>query len=187
MDPDQTDSTGPSGPVMLAATRVLNPGQPRISRIGAGITLPRTVPILNLVVGGAAALIGAVVGASISTSLEGFIYGAVFFAAAALFALSYSPLEGESMLKWFQLLLGRQLTAGNETRINGQRARICIGICPAPTPANGKVKVVPGAINIAPGQFDERGALISAKNGNLDRLERFTTPKAAPTQPPSSS
>src|SRR5690606_7625773 len=111
------------GPVMICATRVLRSEGARIGRI-VGIQLPRTVKIVNLfaVLGGSG--LGLLVAAIVNPGLSSLLYGMVFGGAAGWFMISYSPLPGESLAKWFELQLN---TKRRSRYVNGKRVTLAVG------------------------------------------------------------
>lgn len=161
-----------TGPQMVVATPVMKRGPVRISQIGSDITLPRPVRAVAL----AAVVVGGLLGSFIGLVLGGLssiMYGALIFAAIGYGLVTFSPLQGESFLKWAELTWGTKRRA-NFT-IDGQHARVSVGVCPVPRPSRDElVMLAPGAVRIPPSQYDHRGVRISERNRNLD--EAVTTP-----------
>jgi len=144
---------------MLAATSVLKPPPARVSRLGPGIKLPRTVEIKTLAVCSVLFLVfGALTWFIFGFSLQRVLIGGVLGALAGWLLVTYSPLEGETLGKWFSLILGRRL-AGT-TRIAGESARVYVGICPVEYTAKGYVTISHGFCRVIPGSVDERGGII---------------------------
>lgn len=151
------------GPVMICATPIMRQGKTRIGRVG-GVTLPRTVEVVTL----AAAVVGALVGIAaamvISSGMTAFIYGAIFGGAAGWFAVTYSPLQGESLLKWVELQLN---TSRRARYIEGERVLLSVGLAVLPHASRGRVRLLRSAVRIPSTQFDERGVLLSPSNRNI--------------------
>jgi hypothetical protein len=149
---------------MIIATKVMKPGRARVGKIGNNITLPRTVTIVSLLAGLGGALFGALVGIVVGPSTRSVLLGAAFGAVVGVVLVNYSPLEGESLLKW----LGLTLKARRQRiYVNGQQVRLAIGICPVSRSALGPVRIQRGAVNVPSTQYDARGVLISKNNHNL--------------------
>lgn len=160
----------PRGPVMIAATTVMKPGGTRIGHIGGNISLPRTVSLKSLVAGGGGAFIGIIFGLLAGAGVQAFIWGIAFGGIGGVFLATYEPIEGESMLRWISLSLGSQ--RGRTKRSSGDLVKLSIGICRIQRAAYGPVRIVRGAINVPPSQFDSRGVQISVRNKNLDLGQR---------------
>lgn len=159
-------SDEPQGPSMLCITKVLDPGGLRIARIVGNVTLPRTVPLKSLLAGAAGAVVGLIVSLIVGVTVQSIMFGLIFGATGGVLAVTYSPLKGEPLWRWASLAIAarrRQIT------VDGRPVSLAVGICRISSPAMGSVRIVPGAVDISPSQFDERGALISARNMNLDR------------------
>jgi uncharacterized membrane protein YuzA (DUF378 family) len=174
-----TERDSHAGPQMVVATPVMKRGPVRISRIGSDITLPRpirAVALVAMIIGGlVGALVGLVVGGVSST-----IYGAGIFMALSYVIVTFSPLQGESFLKWMELTWGARRRA-NFT-IDGLQARVSVGICPVPNPARDEaVTIAPGAVRIPPSQYDHRGVRISERNRNVDEAVSTPTLETLPT------
>jgi hypothetical protein len=141
---------------MLCATSVIKPGPMRIGRLSGDLTLPRTVPLVNLLLGGVGFLFGVTLGGAFF-GLRGAMYFGVLSAAGAIMAATYSPLKGESMLTWLGLKVLRM--SSNQTFRNGVKVRAAVGICPVPSLPAGPCSIHFGAANINPDLYDERGVL----------------------------
>jgi hypothetical protein len=159
-------SEQPTGPVMLAATAALRGHKTRIGKIAGNITLPRTVPLANAIAFLVGGVIGLIAGAIIGGTLQTLLYGTAFGGAAGVFAVTYSPLKGESLMTWLGLTVNAKR---QQIKVNGQAVRLAIGVAYISQPARGNVSILGSAIDVDPEQFDERGVLISAKNRNLPR------------------
>lgn len=143
---------------MLCATDALKPPKLRIGRIGGNVTLPRTVPVMSLVAGGIGGLVGlALIGAIFGYSIATIMYGALFGALSGIGMVTYSPLRGESLAKWFGLKL---LSQRRQITIDGKPVRLAVGICYAPQPRTGTFRLRAGSVRVPVGAVDERGALL---------------------------
>lgn len=149
---------------MIIATRVMKPGRMRVGKIGNNITLPRTVAVVTLVAGAIGALVGAAFGLVLGPSVRTILFGAVFGGGLGVLVVNYSPIEGESLLKWAGLSLRARR---QQIYVNGQPTRLAIGICPVSRSAHGPVRIRRGAVTVPPSQYDERGVLIAKRNHNL--------------------
>lgn len=157
-----SDQQQSDGPMMIAATKILRPPPARIGHIG-DISLPRTIPIRAGIAAAVGAFIGTIFGLPFGGA--GLLYAAIAGGALGVLAVTWSPIEGESLLKW----MGLELLASRRTRVwhNGHKVRISIGICPLPRVAGGNTIIQAGSIEVAPGSVDQRGALITASNRNV--------------------
>lgn len=151
------------GPVMICATPIMRQGKTRIGRVG-GVTLPRTVEVVTLAAAVVGALVGVAAAMAISSGMSAFIYGAIFGGAAGWFAVTYSPLQGESMLKWVELQLN---TSRRARYIEGERVLLSVGLGVLPHASRGRVRLLRSAVRIPSTQFDERGVLLSPGNRNI--------------------
>lgn len=161
------DEQQQTGPVMLCVTRVMNPGGLRIARLWGNVTLPRTVPVKTLVAGGIGVCFGVLLSLAIAPGLNGSLYGAIFGGAGGIALASWSPLQNESLWRWLSL---NYETKRRQITVDGRAVIIAVGICRLSAPARGQVRLVSGSVNVPPSQRDERGAVISSRNRNLDRL-----------------
>lgn len=112
------------GPTMLAATALLRPGPARIGSLGKNVTLPRTVRVSALL----GALVGGFFGVMLGGVLAGVLHDSRFLLYAAgiggmagYAAVSYSPLQGESLATWLALTAkasrNRVLVAGTPRKV----------------------------------------------------------------------
>lgn len=154
---------------MICATRALKPGPMRIGRIAGDMVLPRTVPLASLLAGGAGAFFGLGVGASF-LGFQGALYFGMLFGAAGVALVTYSPLKGQSLLAWFGLRVAQR--SGGRVERDGEFYRVSVGICPLPAVPSGRVRIRLGAANVAPSNYDERGAVRSVRNRNLGPMFR---------------
>jgi hypothetical protein len=159
---------------MLCATSVIKPGPLRIGRLAGDLTLPRTVPVVNLLLGFGGFLFGITLGGGLF-GLRGAIYFGVLCGAGAVIAATYSPLKGESLLTWLGLKVIRM--NANQTMRGGVKVRAAVGICPVPSLPGGTCSIHFGAANINPDLYDERGVL-------LPRIEVHVPGAAGPTLSP---
>lgn len=168
-------SPDPVGPVMLVATNMLRAPATRIGRISKDIVLPRTIPLKGVIGGIVGLLLGLMLAVPFG-SLEAIVFGAIGGVAAGVAAVTLSPIQGESFLKW----LG--LSAANiqkkKVKINGMPAKVYIGIAPLSYTAEGKVLVKSGSVPVIPGTVDERGVIIphsEALRANRDLAKQLSS------------
>jgi hypothetical protein len=170
------------GPLMIAATKILKPGPTRIARIAPGITLPRTIPITTLFVAGGFAIVGLVLTALIplTRTATSMMLGTLFFGAAGVMVTTYSPMKGESMTRW----LGLSVTSRRQrVELNGEPARVYIGICPIDRVAVGEIQIVSSAVAVPAGSVDKRG--LPLKQRVFSRVEaREDRPETSPQTVP---
>lgn len=97
----------PSGPVMLAATRVLHPGPVRIGSLSKNVTLPRTVQLNVILAGAVCAVPGLLFGMLVGQFVGGWTV-AILCALAGAFvgklAVTWSPYEKESMTRFVSVV-----------------------------------------------------------------------------------
>lgn len=178
-------SDRPRGPVMIAATDIMRPPPTRIGKIGGNITLPRTVPLKAAV----AALVGALVGLFFAFPIAGIglnalIWGGIVGGAAGVVAVTWSPLRGESLLRW--LGLNVRAAAASKVRIDGKPVRLYIGVAPLARSAVGPARLVPGAVNVPAGEVDDRGVPIPPRRRvpALDPAAAALDAQLSPELPP---
>jgi hypothetical protein len=165
------DDQEQQGPPMICATSVMRPGRMRIGQLGGGVTLPRTIPIINLFAAAFGALVGLGIGALLHPGLQGILYGVAFGSFAGWLAVTYSPLKNESLLKWFEL----KFKASTRSRyVNGRRVTYAVGTAVVPGPPSGDVLLQRSAVHIPPTQYDERGVLRAVGNRNLNGMDDGT-------------
>lgn len=153
------------GVPMICATSVMKPGPTRIGRLVGGVTLPRTVPVVNLFAAGIGALLGVVLGMTFGSGFETVVVSGGISGGAGWMAVTYSPLKNESLLKWFEL----QFKSQTRTRyVNGRRVTVAVGVAVVRAPSSGAVRLARSAARVPVGQYDERGVVRSARNQNLD-------------------
>lgn len=171
------------GAAMVCATKIMNPGQIRIGRIGQQFTLPRTVPVRSLF----AIAIGAVVGVLFGRAIGGdsWVVSVAICSMLGWGVVTYSPLQNESLMKWFELKIR------NRTRtrmVDGKRVITSVGGAVVTAPIAGMVSLRRAAVRVPAGQFDERGVPRSARNRNLDEVSAMiygsgVVPEGARTLP----
>lgn len=164
------------GPAMVVATSVMKKPPLRVAKITDDIVLPRSIPAKTIIVGGAGALIGLVVGA-LFQSWTSMFYGAGIFATLAILLMNMSPLQGESIWKWLSLVWGGR--KGRTSSAEGEKVRLYIGICPVPRAASeATVHIWPGSVRVVASEYDERGVRIDPRNHNLEAADptRWGTP-----------
>jgi hypothetical protein len=154
---------------MMVMTSVLKQEGATIGRIGGNVALPRPVPIKTLFAVIAGVLVGIVAALpfSFGNPIRAIFVGAAFGGAAGAFLVTYSPWRGESMAKYLSTTTAARLRS---MEVDGKRITVAIGICPITRTAEGRLHVIPGAVNIPASQFDERGVRITPKNRNMDRI-----------------
>lgn len=145
------------GPIMLCATSVLKPGPTRIGRIGNHITLPRTVALPQLVAGIGGGLLGGILGMLVLGGVQPVLMSAAFMGLLGVVLVTYQPMRGESLLRWIGLEV---MSRRNRIEIDGQVAQAYIGICPVTYVESGKIRIVPGAVDVPEGSVDDRGVFV---------------------------
>lgn len=173
---DEEHSQEPSGPLMIAATKILRAPPTRISSLGA-FTLPRSIAVRTAAIVVACAIPGALVGLII-LKLQGFMFGAIAGGMVGYVMATWSPVKGETLFQY--------LGAAGQTRLrqrpvtyNGEPAALYIGVARITRINAGEVHLFPGAVDVHPDSHDERGAPRSAENRNLTG----TLPKPAVRRP----
>jgi hypothetical protein len=155
------------GPPMLVATHVMNPGSARIGRLFGNVTLPRAVRVVDLVAAGGGALFGIVIGLLITKDLSGVLYGGALFGMAGYLAVTYSPLEGETLARY----LGLSIRASRDTiTYKGSKVQVSIGICPIEGAGIETLRLSSSCVDIPPSQYDLRGVRFSTSARNLDQV-----------------
>lgn len=164
------------GPTMVVATSVMKKPPLRVAKITDDIVLPRSIPAKTIIVGGAGALIGLVIGA-LFQSWTSMFYGAGIFATIAILLMNMSPLQGESIWKWLTLVWGGR--KGRTASAEGEKVRLYVGICPVPRAASdATVHLWPGSVRVVASEYDDRGVRIDPRNNNLEAADptRWGTP-----------
>jgi len=143
------------GPLMLSMTAYLRP-RTRIGKL-FGVSLIRTIPLNQALAGFVGAIIGLVI-ASPLLPLLGFqavAAGLALGAAGGALSIEKSPYKGENS---FRYLLTKVIARQNSIKVDGERQRVYMGICPLRELALGEVDMVSLSVDVAPGAVDERGA-----------------------------
>lgn len=154
MSDDSEDSV--RGPVMLAATNMLTPPPAVIGSLNKEITLPRTVRLTTVVVGGAGAILGFAVALMIfGVGIYSLMYGPTVGGAIGWMATNLSPLQGESLAKWLGLQAGN--TRKRKLVVDGRPVRLYVGIAPLRRTAAGRVRMLPGGVPVDAVRWDDRG------------------------------
>jgi hypothetical protein len=160
------------GPVMLSATEILKTPPLRLGKISENIVLPRSVEVKKVVaviLGLLAAFpIFAFGGIVIGHSLLFFILVELFVSILFLLAVSYSPIKGESFSTWLGLASSSKVSG--KVMHRGKEVRAYIGIAPLKYSAQGSVRIVPGAVSVPAGAYDERGVPLKATQVLRDAL-----------------
>ncbi len=154
------------GPMMIAATKILRPPEARIGKIGNNITLPRTVPLKTAIAGAVGAVIGIPFALFIfSGPVEAVIFGGIFGGFCGVAAVSYSPLKGESLFSW----MGLSVLNARRKKVmyDGEEVQLAVGIARISRGPLERVRILGGAVDVNPDQFDERGVLRTERNRNL--------------------
>lgn len=141
---------------MFAATEALRTRRTRTGSIG-GLTLPRTVEIVVLVSGGLGFFIGMFGGLILGGGMEGAVWGGAFGAATAVALVKFEPIRHHSLYKYIRLWMAAR--KGRAIVYNGRRVRAAIGIAVIEQGPGGPIEVIPGAVDINPNAYDERGVL----------------------------
>ena len=152
----------PTGPSMIVATEALRPPKIRIGKIGGNFTLPRTIPLASLIAGGIGAFIGVLVALVLfGGALSALMYTTLIGAGVGVFSVTYSPLKGESLFKWAGL---RIRTGRSSLPLEDGVLSLAVGICVIKSANLGEYRMFPGAVNIPPSAYDERGVPIDPED-----------------------
>lgn len=171
---DTTESSG--GPLMLSATSVLRSkfSRTRVGRIGGNVTLPRPVEIGVLVSAGSGFLFGLVIGLLVLGNLQYAFYLGALLGAIGYFLYTFSPAKGETVVSYVSRNL--QAAQRSQTTFRGSRVRVAIGIAPMSSfTFNTTFRVFPGAVDIDPDGWDERGVPVRVRPD-----ERLLRPAGTP-------
>jgi hypothetical protein len=148
------------GPPMLVLTDALRRPKVRVGHIGGNLTLPRTLPLAALLVGAGGGVFGLLIGFVIIGGVGPTLYATVLGAGAGVFIVTWSPLKGESLAKWFGL---RVSTRRKILSVNGEPVQLAVGIARLGEVTTGDIRLKAGAVTIPPSQYDERGVPIDAE------------------------
>jgi hypothetical protein len=172
-----SDTTGSSGgPLMLSATSVLRSkfSRTRVGRIGGNVTLPRPVEVGVLASAGGGFLVGLVIGLVVLGNLQYAFYLGALLGAVGYFLYTFSPAKGETVVSY----VSRNLEAArrSQTTFRGSRVRVAVGIAPLSSfTFNTTFRVFPGAVDIDPDGWDERGVPVRVRPD-----ERLLRPAGTP-------
>lgn len=142
------------GPPMLILTDALKAPKIRIGHIGGKFTLPRTVPMATLLAGAGGAAVGLLFGFGILGGTGPSVYSAVVCGAIGVFFVTWSPLKGESLIKWLGL---RVKSKRQNLSVDGEPVQLAVGIAVVNEVILGRVRILAGAVSIPASQYDERG------------------------------
>lgn len=162
---DEENSPRGQGPVMIAATRIINPPPARIGQIGSNFTLPRTVPLKAVVAGAIGIAVGVPIGALLG-SAQSIIIAMIVGAAVGVGAVTIQPAKGENLLQWLTALV-RGRARQRRVSVGGRQLAVYVGIARVTRVAAGAVRVVASSVEVDPDAYDERGVLRSEANRNL--------------------
>jgi hypothetical protein len=151
---------------MLVLTDALKTPKIRIGHIGGNFTLPRTVPMASLVAGGVGAAVGLLLGFGFLGGTGPSVYSAVICGAVGVFFVTWSPLKGESLLKWLGLRVKRQR---QNLSVDGEPVQLAVGIALVNEVILGAVRIRAGAVTVPASQYDERGVHLKVEQ-IFDRL-----------------
>lgn len=168
------------GPPMIVATKVLRAPRARVGKIYGDLRLPRSVELRSVAAAAAGGFVGLIVwsfavGIIFGYTFATFLYTVVLFGAAGLSTLYIQPLKGEPLWRWL-LFKARDLKGGQAAK-----AHICT--TPLPRESAGELKILLSCVEVAPGSFDERGAVrktrVATKEADMDDIVRqgFAAPK----------
>jgi hypothetical protein len=164
------------GPPMVVATSVMKPPPLRVGKLANGVTLPRPVQLKVLLAALAGGIVGAVVSLIFGVSFNSFMWAVALFGGMGVTAVTYSPLQGESLTKWLRLTFGTRRRA-NFT-VDGRPARVAVGIAPIADPVRERsVHLSAGSVRVPPTAYDERGV----------RLPTRPMPAPVDSRPPGTS
>jgi hypothetical protein len=143
---------------MLAATNMLRPPPARIGKISKDFALPRSVPVKNLVGAAGGVVLLAIFVLPFLPNFEGLVITLAGGSFLGVLAVTWSPIKGESLLKWAELQADSRRKS--KVVINGKVVRAYIGLAPLHWSAAGKTALRPGAVEVHPGSYDDRGVLV---------------------------
>lgn len=143
--------------LMLAATKVINPGPARISKIGFGIVLPRAIEIRQLAAGFIGALVLFIPSLIFVGEVRSMMFAIGIGASLGLLAVTWSPLRNESLATWLGLEVASRTRRNGAVTPDGRPARAYVGVAPLPRLAVGPARIVAGAVDVPPGSVNERG------------------------------
>lgn len=151
------------GPMMVVATQAVKAAPARTSSI-MGFTLYRSIELKTAFVIGLGGLLGLgvwFIAPFANLQLLGVFIG--LGAAVGWSFTTYSPLEGESLGTWsllqFQRTLRKVTSDVDDT--------VAVGTALLARRPVGRVRIMPGAVAVATGSYDERGVMYSPENQNI--------------------
>jgi hypothetical protein len=147
---------------MVAATSVMKPPPTRVGNIANGVTLPRPVQLKVLLAAIGGGVFGVIAALVLGAGLQSLMWSIALFGGIGILAVTYSPLQGESLSKWLALTIGTRRRA-NFT-VDGRPARVAVGIAPVHRPVAGRtVRLQAGAVRVPPASYDERGVRLPSR------------------------
>ena len=173
-----SEESARTGPVMLVCTSVLRRAPLRIGGLGERITFHRTVRVAVIAYGAAGVFLGFVIGALVTIFVGGFnliVYATAGGGMLGVAAESWSPLRGESMLRWLGLMV--TTSARRRVEMEGASRRVYIGLCALNRVAAGPVHLRGAAVETDRPPLERRGrrsraALDQATPDSIDRPTR---------------
>jgi hypothetical protein len=156
------------GPPMIVATEALSSPKVRVGHIGGNFTLPRTIPLTSLIAGAVGAFVGLLLAVVVVPGLEPMLFCAVLGGLGGVAVVTWSPLKGESLSRW----LGLRFRQGRQRiHVESDVVQVAVGVALLKSATLGTVRIVPGAVNVPPSQYDERGAPIDPDDALRQMLE----------------
>lgn len=188
----QSESDEPQGPALVVTTKYLRKGPRRIALRTKAVALPGTYQLSKVLGGGLGAAGAMLLSAPI---LLGFGIWQMFIVAGALgglggvFIVSWSPLRGESLARWFLLFSAKRRGL---VMVGSRYHRAYVGSCPVDRPTFGRVQVVRSytelrpATDPQPAWSQESTATVpdaDVRASVQSPAERFTTAASLPPMP----
>jgi len=152
----------------VVTTSFLRRAPRRVAIRTKGLSLPGTYRLSRLLAGAAGAGAGAGLGLPVASVLGNWAVLAVTVglgAGAGVFLASWSPLRGESIVRWALLATAKR---NGLVRVGGRFVRAYVGVAPLARVAAGPTRTVPGAVPVpvagtkAPARGDDTGFLFEA-------------------------
>lgn len=140
------------GDTMIVATKMLRPPK----AVTSLVVVPRTAEWAQV----AWMIVFALIGLMVASIVAGFgmmpaVYGITLGGAFGYIFPQLSPLQDESLAKWFMLQGGE--VASKKVRINGRKAKMYIGTFPLKRVAGGRTVLFPSGGKVKASYYDERG------------------------------
>lgn len=145
---------------MMSATDALRTRKTRIGSIGP-IALWRTVELLTLVTGLIGGAIGMIIAVLVGGGIDGIVWGLAIGAGGAIALVKYQPIRHHSLYRFIRLWMASR--KGRSIIQDGKAVRMHIGVAAIDEGPRGPLTLSPGAIDVAEGQYDERGVLIKGE------------------------